>query len=71
MAEWFSTFKIQAFTQFSGTKKPSFRKNEKMVDIFKSKDLPALINACGNLRQKLSISYVLYDDVQPILYVRS
>lgn len=28
------------------------------------------INACGNLRQKLSISYVLYDDVQPILYVR-
>lgn len=37
----------------SSTKKPSLRKNEKMVNIF-NKDLQA-INACGNLRQKLSI----------------
>ena len=29
------------------------------------------INACGMVRQKQLISYDLYDDVQPILYVRS
>jgi hypothetical protein len=51
------------------TKKPPLRINEKMVHIF-NKDLQA-INACGNLRQKLSIFYGPYDDVQPILYVRS
>ena len=59
------------------TSKNEFLPNKKTISPHVRKDglylneerIPA-INACGNLRQKLSISYGPCDDVQPILYVR-